>query len=260
MDGTLYIDEELLPGAAELIDWLRRHDRRFVMVTNNSSLRARDYWARLRRLGIHVDPGQVITSGDATISYLLRHTTYRRAFVVGTPGFVEDCREAGIDPDATNPDCVVVAFDKTLTFEKLERACTLLFAGAPYYATHPDKTCITRHGLIPDIAAIIAACEAVTGRTPKVLGKPFPEMVEAACARIDVDIADAVVVGDQLDTDMAMAHASGALGVLVMSGETLENAWTGSAVSNPADRARRLTFRSVHEAWLTLSKSDGSPS
>ncbi|MBP6627992.1 MAG: HAD-IIA family hydrolase [Kofleriaceae bacterium] len=274
MDGTIYIDEVLVPGARELLAWLVRHDRRFVFVTNNSSARARDYLARLARLGIEVAPSQVITSGDATISYLLRHTPHRSAYVVGTPGFVDECRDQGLDVDAADPDCVVVGFDKTLTFAKLERACTLLFAGKPYYATHPDKTCITTHGLIPDIAAIIAACEAVTGRTPKIIGKPYPEMVDAACARIGVAIDDAVIVGDQLDTDMAMAHASGTLGVLVMTGETLADAWTGQPgggspgqgpgqvttgtppVVPPAPmNGRRLTARGVEQVWKWLESA-----
>ena len=250
MDGTIYIDEHLVPGARELLAHLDAHGLGYVFVTNNSSARARDYHARLHRLGIEVRPEQVITSGDATLSYLRRHTPHRSAYVLGTPAFEAECRDQGLDLDAADPACVVVAYDKTLTFAKLERACELLFAGKPYFATHPDKTCITTRGLIPDIAAIISACEAVTGRLPKIIGKPYPEMVDAALERLGTSIDDTAIVGDQLDTDMAMAAASRTLGVLMMSGETTRDSWVGAGI----DEDLRLTAPSVDQVWRWLAE------
>lgn len=255
MDGTIYIDNVVVPGAVELIAWLQRQGKPFAFVTNNSSARARDYHARLAGLGIDVAPSQVLTSGDATISYLLRHTPHRSAYVVGTPALVDEFSDQGIDVAAADPDCVVVGFDRTLTFEKLERACTLLFQGKPYFATHPDKTCITTHGLIPDIAAIIAACEAVTGLTPKIIGKPYPEMVDAALARIGVGIDEAAMIGDQLDTDMEMAFASKMLGVLVMSGETLRDSWSSQVPAG--HEALRLTAPNVQTIYQWLTNPTG---
>lgn len=220
MDGTIYVDEELVPGALDFIRYLDASGRRYLFLTNNSSARGADYQARLARLGIEVPRVQVMTSGDATIGHLLDCTPHRSAYVVGTPGLVAEFVAAGIDTEAVDPDCVVLGFDRTLTFAKLERACELLFAGKPYFATHPDKTCITARGLIPDIAAIIAACEAVTGRTPKIIGKPEREIVDAALRRLGTSAADTAMVGDQLDTDMTMARRVGLSAVLVMSGET----------------------------------------
>jgi 4-nitrophenyl phosphatase len=221
MDGTLYLDERLLPGAKEFLDLLDERGLPYLFVTNNSSRRAEDYRARLARLDIHVPIERVLTSGDATIEYLLTSTPHRSAYVVGTPGLVDDVRAAGITVDEDSPDCVVIGFDTTLTFAKLEIACRHIFAGKPYYATHPDRTCITQRGLIPDIAAIIAACEAVTQRAPeRVLGKPSPEMVEVALRRLGSTADHTAILGDQLDTDMTMAEISGLCSVLVLSGET----------------------------------------
>ena len=130
----------------------------------------------------------------------------------------------------------------------MERACRLLFQGKPYYATHPDKTCITRTGLVPDIAAIIAACEAVTGRRPRIVGKPAPEIVRAALRRLGARAETTAMIGDQLDTDMTMARASDLCSILVMSGETTPaklEAW-------PADARPMLIARDAGEvaAWL----------
>lgn len=221
LDGTLYLDDELLPGAAELIELLRRRGHPYVFLTNNSSKSPRDYLERLARLGIPAGPDNVLTSGDATIDYLLSETPHRSCYLVGTPALEEDFRRAGLALTDDDPDCVVVGFDTTLTFAKLETACRLLFAGKPYFATHPDKTCITQRGLIPDIAAIIAACEAVTGRVPTILGKPAPEMVRAALRRLGGAAAETTaIIGDQLDTDMAMGTGSKLCSVLVLTGET----------------------------------------
>jgi ribonucleotide monophosphatase NagD (HAD superfamily) len=125
-------------------------------------------------------------------------------------------------------------------------------AGKPYYATHPDRTCITQRGLVPDIAAIIGACEAVTGRRPdRVLGKPNREMVEVALHRLGSTAETTAIIGDQLDTDMTMAHASGLCAVLVMTGETTRDrldAW-------PPERRPELVASHIGEVvdWLSSS-------
>lgn len=219
LDGTVYVDEALVPGALELVRILEaRGPVRFL--TNNSSRRGADYQDRLGRLGIAVARPQIVTSGDATIAYLLDATTLRRPYLVGTAALAADFHAAGMDPDPSEPDCVVIGYDTSLSYAKLERATTLLFAGLPYFATHPDRTCISRHGLRPDIAVIVGGLEAVTGRRPEVIGKPNPRMAESALAPLGIPCADAVLIGDQLDTDMALAQAAGLLDLLVLSGET----------------------------------------
>ena len=220
LDGTLYLDDELLPGALDFLALLREREFPYIFLTNNSSKSSAEYRSRLEGLDISVAPGQILTSGDATIEYLKAHTCHKSAYVVGTEALLGDFESAGFDLQCSDPDCVVVGFDTTLDYAKLERACTLLFAGKPYYATHPDRTCITQRGLIPDIAAIIAACEAVTRRTPKIIGKPFPEIVNVALTRLGSEASHTAIIGDQLDTDMEMAHASGLCPILMMSGET----------------------------------------
>jgi HAD superfamily hydrolase (TIGR01450 family) len=220
LDGTTYIDDQLCPGAADFLAELDRRGYPRLFLSNNSSRSGDVYVERLAGLGIAVQRSQVLTSGDATIEYLRRRTDHRSVCLIATPELEADFRAAGFDLDAADPDCVVAAFDTTLTFAKLERACTELFAGKPYYATHPDKTCITGRGLIPDIAAIIAACEAVTGRTPKIIGKPAREIVDVALELLGTTAAETAIVGDQLDTDMQMGRSHGLVSALVMSGET----------------------------------------
>lgn len=220
LDGTLVVDRHPLPGAVELLAWLRERGYPLLFLTNNSSRRGRDYREELERLGIPARDDEVFTSGESTWRYLLGQTPFRRPFLLGTPALEEEFAEAGLPPEQRDPDCVVVGFDKGLTYDKLTRACLLLARGLPYFATHADLTCITTEGLIPDVGAFLAAIQAVTSRLPKVLGKPEPEMVAAALQRLGTTAQETAMVGDQLDTDMTMAQRAGLLGVLVLSGET----------------------------------------
>lgn len=248
MDGTVYVDDAIVPGARELVALLDARGIPYLFLTNNSSRRGADYQARLARMGIEASREQIFTSGDATIEHLLATTPHRSVYLVGTPALEDEFRDAGLVLDAQDPDCVVVGFDTTLTYEKLERACALLFAGKPYFATHPDRTCITARGLIPDIAAIIAACEAVTLRRPEIIGKPEQAIVAAALRRLGARPETTAMIGDQLDTDLTMAQRSGLVGVLVRTGETTPErlaAW-------PRDQRRFLVADSVADVvrWL----------
>ncbi|MBW2732676.1 MAG: HAD-IIA family hydrolase [Deltaproteobacteria bacterium] len=220
LDGTLYVSGALLPRTLEFIETLSARKLPFLCLTNNSSASGADYVTKLRRLGIEVREDQVLTSGQATLHYLLEQTSYRSAYVVGTPALREEFSKGGMCLEEDNPDCLVVGYDTTLDYEKLCVATRLCFANKPYYATHPDLTCITDRGLLPDIAATIASLEAVTGRLPQILGKPERAMVDAAARRLGLAAENLAMVGDQLDTDITMACRHGLLGVLVLSGET----------------------------------------
>ncbi len=220
MDGTFYVSDQLMPHAKDLLDELEQRDIPFIFLTNNSSARAEDYRAKLARVGVEVSLDRILTSGQATVRYLQRYTDHKKIFLLGTPALEDEFLSAGFDLTSKSPDCVVLGFDKTLNYEKLKTACFLLADGAPYVATHPDDTCITTEGLIPDIGSFMAAIERVVHRRPKIIGKPMPEMVEAALERIGTDAEHTAMVGDQLDTDMTMAKNSGLFGVLLMSGET----------------------------------------
>lgn len=220
LDGTLYVSGRILPGALRFVARLQRAGLPFVCLTNNSSTRGSAYVEKLRSFGLDVGSAHIITSGQATITYLMHETAHRSAYVVGTPELRGEFQDAGILLDEGDPDCLVVGYDTTLDYHKLCVATRLLMDGKPYFATHPDRTCITANGLLPDIAVTIAGLEAVTGRSPKILGKPHKEMVEAAADRLRLSFADIAMVGDQLDTDIAMAVNHGLLGVLVLSGES----------------------------------------
>lgn len=120
----------------------------------------------------------------------------------------------------TDPDVVVVSFDTSLTYEKIERACTFIREGAHFIATHPDLNCPTEDGFIPDCGAMCAMVTASTGVEPRYLGKPFKEtvdMIKLITGRGNDEIA---FVGDRLYTDIAIGVNNGITSILVLTGET----------------------------------------
>lgn len=221
MDGTFYLGGQILPGAAEFLRAVQRAGKEFLFFTNNSSRAPADYLKKLAGMGCPIAREQLMTSGDVTIQYLKAHYPGKRVYVMGTPPLVESFAAAGIPlVENAQPDIVVVAFDTTLTYEKLTRACDYIRSGALFLATHLDINCPTETGFIPDCGSFCACISLSTGVQPKYLGKPFAETVEQVVARTGCPRSQIAFVGDRLYTDVATGVRNGAAGVLVLTGET----------------------------------------
>ena len=220
MDGTFYLGEQILPGALEFLDAVRARDKRFLFFTNNSSKNPEDYIKKLAGMNCRITREQIMTSGDVTIRYLNTHHKGKTVYLMGTPALEASFREGGIPLTQEKPDIVVVGFDTTLTYEKLERACTYIREGALFLATHLDINCPVQGGFIPDCGAFCAAIRLSTGKEPKFLGKPFSETVEMVLGRTGAEREHTAFVGDRLYTDVATGVKNGAMGFLVLTGET----------------------------------------
>ena len=220
MDGTVYLGPDPIAGASRFIQHLQETSVPFLFLTNNPSADADYYSNKLCNMGIDVAPDNILTAGAATATYLVEETDWRRVYVLGTPCFENELCRAGLVLDDSDPEVVVISFDKTLTYEKLERACLLLNAGLPYIATNPDRVCPTEYGYIPDCGAIAALIESATGRTPRFIGKPAPDFAKMALLKLGTQAAHTAMVGDRLYTDMEMARQAGWASILVLSVET----------------------------------------
>jgi 4-nitrophenyl phosphatase len=230
MDGTVYVGDRLVEGALEFIALLREQGRDFLFLTNNSSKDAQQYVAKLTRLGLPVPASQVLTSGEATASYLRGVQPGARVYVVGTPALEAEFQACGFGLDAATPDYVVVGFDTGLTYAKLWRLCDLVRAGVPYICTHTDFNCPTETGFMPDIGATIAYVRAATGRDPDLtVGKPNRMIAEQAALRVGRPLESLCMVGDRLYTDIALGASAGIPTVLVLSGETGASEVAGAA-------------------------------
>ncbi|MBO5687748.1 MAG: HAD-IIA family hydrolase [Alistipes sp.] len=227
MDGTIYMGQSLFPYTRPFLQSLREMGITYSFLTNNPSTSIADYLKKLAGMGIEATKEEMYTTALATIDYIrTRYPDARRLFILGTPSMTEEFVRAGFEPTAQSaddrPDAVVVAFDKTLEYDRLCRAAYWVQQGLPYVATNPDRVCPTdQPTVLVDCGSICKCIEHATGRQPDiVLGKPDPTMLAGVQTRYGVSADEVAMVGDRIYTDIEMAFNAGAFGVLVLSGET----------------------------------------
>ena len=250
LDGTVYLGNSLISGAAECVAYLHDSGRQVLFFTNNPTRDATLYSEKLFGMGIPAEPGDILTSGEATVRYLYTQTPHRRVYVVGTPPLERQFIAAGFELDDQDVDAVVLGFDRTLTYGKLETAALLIQQDLPYYATNPDLVCPSERGPIPDCGSFAALFEKATGRMPQFIGKPHRHMIDMALEKLRANPDTTAMVGDRLYTDMQMAYDSGVTSILVLSGET-----TREGVE-AAERKPDYVLRSLGELHAALRKAD----
>jgi len=227
MDGTVYLGNQLIDGAAEFLQFLKNQGKEFCFLTNNSSKSAAAYMRKLANLGLPVERKNLITSTDVLIHYLNKIKPGACLFPVGTRYFEQELIKSGFDliyefDASVDLDYVVVGFDTSLNYEKLFAACRYVRDGVPYLASHPDFNCPLENGIyMPDCGAIIEFIKASTGVAPQeVVGKPNPLVVELLMHRNKVEKNNLAMVGDRLYTDIALGLESSITSILVLTGES----------------------------------------
>ena len=247
LDGTVYLGESALPGAVETIAELRRRHKRTLFVSNKPLEPGEAYAAKLTRLGIPTRPDDVITSAYVLGFYLSHHHPELRLYVLGEPNLLAELRSHGLvvldelwdqDPkqviDPNGIDAVVVAFDRTLDYRKLNTAYQALRTGARFFATNADLACPMPGGAIPDAGATIAALEHATGRKVELIaGKPSALMLEVAMERMALPPRRCLITGDRLETDIRMGQRAGMVTAVVMTGVSTRA--DVARMSNPPD-------------------------
>lgn len=236
IDGTTLLGAKAITGVSAFIHGLRAQATPFCWVTNNTSRSRAGWLARLGDAGFAPEPHELYTAGDATVDWIARQDPRPRVFLVGTPALASDFRAAGIELVDERPDLLVLGYDTTLTYEKIAALGLHLAQDIPFVATHPDLTCPTPAGPIPDVGSFIAMFETATGRRPdRILGKPARTMIEGAARHLGISPTDVVMVGDRLETDIRMANAAGVESWLVLSGIT-----TRADAEASSDRPTRI--------------------
>lgn len=249
MDGTIYMGSHLFPFTQEFLAMLRDNGIGYSFLTNNPTRSIADYLAKLEKMGIKATTENMYTTAVATIDYLKANMPeVKRIFVVGTPSMKAEFEQAGFEltaPSADDmPQALVVAFDTTLEYERLCHASWLAAQGLPYIATNPDRVCPTNlPTVLVDCGSLCACIEHATGRKPDiVIGKPNPDMLSGIRFRHNLQADEIAMCGDRIYTDVAMARNAGALGVLVLSGETTLDTALNSDPQPPITAKNILEF------------------
>ncbi|MPZ54732.1 MAG: HAD-IIA family hydrolase, partial [Acidimicrobiia bacterium] len=225
LDGTLYLDDRALPGAVMALEAVRGQGKPVVFLTNKPLEPSSSYATKLTDLGITAGANEVVSSLDALVVYLTANHPRAAVLCVSEALVSDTLGDAGFkiaSPDRpTDATVVVVAFDRTFDYKKLHAAYLAVNAGAVIVATNPDRYCPTSEGGMPDCAAMLAAVEACTATSAEaVVGKPSTHMSDAAISRLGMAAAEVLMVGDRIETDVAMGESAGMATCLVLSGAT----------------------------------------
>ncbi len=222
LDGVLYRGDVAVTGAPDALRRLIDAGARLTYVTNNSTRTPADVALKIETVtGVPTDPSQIVTSSQAAASMLTPED--RPAMVVGEIGVELALSEIGMEM-TNQPEeagCVVVGMYRDVTYDDIARAATAVRASARFVATNTDPTFPTAGGLLPGAGALVAAIATTAERQPEVAGKPHEAIRKLIRSR---GLGEAWVIGDRLDTDIAMATAEPAWqSVLVLTGVTRED-------------------------------------
>jgi 4-nitrophenyl phosphatase len=217
MDGVLYRGDCPLPGLVEFFEIARSHP--FVLLTNNSTVSARDLETKLAKMGVQVPLGAILTVSEATGRHLAEtFAPGSRALVLGGVELRRAVVAAGMTLVTTQADVVVVGLDAALTYETLAEAVRSVSVGAGLVATSFDTVLLTGRGITPASGAIVAAIRACVDAVPVCIGKPSASMFQMAARQLGLPAQATLVVGDNIRSDIAGGKAVGAWTALLLSG------------------------------------------
>lgn len=229
LDGVLYRGSSAINGAANFIHRLRKASHPFCCITNHSCYTPRQVAKRLAKLNIRVPQHQIITSGEATASWLKQRGT-TGVFAVGEYALFKALIANGINPSSPDPSHVVVGLNRRVSYTQLAIAAQWLYKGVLFVGTNPDPSYPSNGGFLPECGFFLAGLERMTGRVPTVIGKPHRYMYELAAARLGLRPRNLTMIGDRLDTDILGAKRLGIRSVLVLSGQTTQELLRQSAI------------------------------
>jgi 4-nitrophenyl phosphatase len=233
LDGVLWRGDTPLPGLQEFFGLLRRRHLPFLLASNNATTSPETVQAKLRRMGVEVAIPEILTSPEATATYLLRRFARgTRLYAIGEEPLRSALQHAGFDlrDRADAVEAVVAGLDRELTWDQLTEATLAIRAGALFVGTNPDVTLPTERGLGPGIGALLAALEAATGTQPVIVGKPEPHMYVQSLEQLHTAPQSTLALGDRIETDILGGKRAGVLTALVLTGVTQRRDLERSAI------------------------------
>ncbi len=218
MDGVIYHGNIVLPGVAEFIDWLYKENKQFLFLTNNSGYTPRELHQKLARMGLDVSEDHFYTSALATASFLKEQSPGCSVYAIGEAGLLNALYDAGITMNDVDPDYVVIGEGKAYSLDTLTKATNFVVNGAKLIGANSDLSGPIENGIAPACRALVSPIEMASGKQAYFCGKPNPLMMRTGLRLLGCHSAEAVMVGDRMDTDVISGMESGMSTVLVLSG------------------------------------------
>ena len=217
LDGVLYVEQALVPGAREAVGQLRSLGLALRFVTNTTSRSRPETLRKLHRLGVPLEEDELVTPAALAVRHCLENG-WRRASLL----LPEDVKEdfADLEEDDERPDVVIVGdLGERFGYDVLNGAFQRLLGGAELVALQKNRYWLKADGLSLDVGPFVAALEYATGREAHVVGKPAAGFFEEVLAGAGSDAGTAAMVGDDVESDIGGALRAGLAAILVRTGK-----------------------------------------
>lgn len=219
LDGVVYLGDRLIPHADDGIARLRKRGR-VLFTTNNAALHREEYAEKLMRLGVAASPHEILTSGYVAAVHIKTYYDDPRVYLIGEEGLKKELEEQGVEVCHRGCNLVLVGLDRGFNYSKLALALRYIQKGAPFLATNLDNVLLGESGPLPGAGAIVSALKTASGKEPILIGKPSDIMADFILTKAGVKPEEVLLIGDRLDTDIAMGKNFNMRTALVLTGYT----------------------------------------
>lgn len=233
LSGVIYIEDDLLPGAQELVATLDQSRVPYRFTTNTTTASVNTLHKKLIGLGLDVPHEAIYGTTQAAVSWLRQRGSPRCHFLLS-----DDPRSdfAEFPEDNDSPEMIVIGDSgKSWDWQTMNRLCHMVFKGAQVVALHKGRYWQTSEGLRVDIGALIAGIEYVTQTTATVIGKPSKEFFTQAARSMNLLPTELIMIGDDIESDIGGAQRAGMKGILSLTGKYRKELAERSTVTPDAE-------------------------
>uniref|UniRef100_A0A182FBY4 4-nitrophenylphosphatase n=1 Tax=Anopheles albimanus TaxID=7167 RepID=A0A182FBY4_ANOAL len=268
-DGVIWVENNPLPGATDVINRFLSVGKKLFFVTNNSTKTRPEFVEKATKLGFNVTIENIISTAYLAAQYLKNASFSKTVYVIGSSGITKELDAVGIRHIGTGPDtltgtlaeavsgfvpdpdvgAVIVGFDEHFSFMKMMKAASYLNnPDVIFIATNTDERFPTPDRVIPGTGSIVQAVITCAERQPIVMGKPNAHICEIIRKEYDVDPGRTLMIGDRCNTDILLGKNCDFQTLLVETG--IHNAADVEKFAASDDPAIRALVPDVYLAKL----------
>ncbi|SCB96167.1 TIGR01457 family HAD-type hydrolase [Weissella bombi] len=220
LDGTIYKGTEKMPSGQRFVQRLADSHQKYLFVTNNSTKTPEAVAENLtNNHQIPTTADQVYTSGMALADYLAKFDDVHRVLMIGEEGLEKALLAKGFELVSQAPaDAVAIGLDRDVTYEKILQGTLAIQQGAKFVATNPDTNLPTERGLVPGAGSVVSFLATAVKPAPVVIGKPQDIIMTGALDKLQITRSQALMVGDNYNTDIKAGLNADIDTLLVYSG------------------------------------------
>lgn len=223
LDGTIYRGDQTVASGVRFVHRLIQAHKDYLFLTNNTTRTPQMVVDKLKGHGVITDPAHVYTPSMATVSYILAHDHRHQigVYIIGEIGlWSEILKQPQFELNEKDPAYVIVGMDKDMTYHKVRVASRAIRQGATFIGTNADLNLPLGDELIPGAGSQCVMVAAASGQQPLYIGKPSPIIVKMALAKTGYKKSQALLVGDNYNTDIKAGFNSDVDQLLTLTGVT----------------------------------------